>query len=57
MTDREVLLLAYGALKGVENKCGGLDKMLFEIIEGHLFPQPIILPATFELEPKGPARE
>lgn len=42
MSDREMLLLAYGALKVASHNYDGLDKSV-KIVEEHLFPPKVIL--------------
>lgn len=53
MTDKEVLFIAYGALKALDCEVD-VNKTLMSIVEGHLFPQPIIIPGDVLLDGTAP---
>lgn len=61
MTDREMLLLSYGAMKALSSKGAGYGGNLadvVELLEHHLYPPEVEYTTSDEIEMrKGPASE
>ncbi len=50
MTDREMLLMAYGAIKALSTG-GGQLALIVELLEDHLYPTPMLNQEAESVEP------